>query len=359
MKPLDLSKFRKNVTKAMGIVDGYHDPQTWVDTGNYAINKLISGSFFKGVPLGKVTVLAGRSGSGKSLLACGNIVKNCQKEGILPIILDSEFAIDEAWLHRAGVDTSPDKLMRFPVTLVDDCASMVMEFMSLYTAEYADVPPEDRQKVMFIIDSVGMLSTPTEVSQFSEGQMKGDMGRKAKQLKAFVTQCLKMFGPHNVGLIATNHVYQSQNQFDPEDVVSGGSGFIFASSIILLMDKLKLKKDENGNKVTEVRGIRAKLKCIKSRYARTFAELEIPIPMDTGIMPYAGLFDMLESRSIVSKSGNRYKFICKDGTEILKYRKDYLPEDFDRIMMETDDSDLDDEEGIGSELEELAEVIPE
>lgn len=357
MQPFDLSKFRKSVTKSLGIVDGYHDPKVWLDTGNYALNKMISDDFFKGVPLGKVTVFAGESGSGKSFVVSGNLVRSAQQAGVLPIILDSEFALDEEWLKALNVDTSPDKLMRFPVSLVDDCAGIVTQFMSQYKEAVAGVPEEEQQGVLFIIDSLGMLSTPTEINQFNSGDMKGDMGRKAKQLKAFVTQCLKEFGPYRVGLVATNHTYKSQDMFNPDDVISGGSGFIFASSIVVAMQKLKLKEDEFGTKTSQVHGIRSKMKCVKSRYAKPFEEVEIQIPYATGMSPYSGLFDMFEKKGILKKEGNRYAYKCRDGSEIKEFRKNFTNEHFDRIMMEWHDDE--EAEGVGNQLEDEADTFEE
>jgi RecA/RadA recombinase len=332
VKPVDLSKLRKNITKNHKISDGFHDPDTWIDTGNYALNYRISSSFFKGVPLGKVTVFAGESGSGKSYFASGNIVRNAQKQGILPIILDSEFALDEKWLNNLGVDTAGDKLIRYPVSLVDDCADIVNETMKWFTGDYAASPREEQPKILFIIDSLGMLSTPTEVDQFDRGEMKGDMGRKAKQLKALVTQCLKMFGPYNIGMVATNHVYKSQDQFNPDDVISGGSGFVFASSIIVAQSKLKLKEDENGDKVSDVRGIRAKVKVVKSRYAKPFEEVEIQIPYDTGMDPYSGLFEMFEKMGLMTREGNSYVYVDLDGVIHKQFQKAWK-KDHEKLQM--------------------------
>lgn len=359
MKPLDLTKLRKNISKNQTISDGFHDPDIWIDTGNYALNYRMSGSFFKGVPLGKVTVFAGESGSGKSYIAAGNIARNAQKMGILPVILDSEYALDRDWLNKLGVDTSEGKLEKFNVSLVDECAFIFTTFMKQYIDDHGNQPKEDRPKIVFIIDSLGMLSTPTEVDQFSKGDMKGDMGKKARQLKALVTQALKLFGPHNVGLVATNHVYKSQDQFNPDDVISGGSGFIFASSIIVAQSKLKLKMDEDGNKISEVRGIRAKVKVVKSRYAKPFEDVEIQIPYDTGMDPYSGLFDMFEKMELLKREGNSFVYVDKHG-EIHKQFKKAWNKDHDKLQMimreieELDENGDFGDVGIGSDLEEIA-----
>ena len=131
-RPVDMSKFLNVVNKIKlpdSVSKGFHDPDTWIDTGNYTLNYLISGDYFKGVPLGKVTVFAGSSGSGKSLIVSGNIARNAQQRGILPVIFDSENALDDDWLQALGVDTSPDKLMKFNVSLINDVASIMNSFI--------------------------------------------------------------------------------------------------------------------------------------------------------------------------------------------------------------------------------------
>jgi len=168
---------------------------------------------------------------------------------------------------------------------------------------------------------LGMLLTPTDVNQFEAGDLKGDMGRKPKALTALVRNCVNMFGSLNIGLVATNHSYQSQDMFDPDDKISGGQGFIFASSIVVAMRKLKLKEDEDGNKVSEVRGIRAACKIMKTRYAKPFEAVQIKIPYEQGMNPYSGLVDMFEGKSLLTKEGNRLKYALADGTEIKLFRK--------------------------------------
>src|SRR5210317_267522 len=122
-KAFDVSKFRKSITKSVpGISVGFRDPDTWISTGNYVLNKLISGDFYKGIPLGKVSVLAGESGAGKSYIAAGNIVKNAQDQGIFVVLIDSENALDEKWLHALDVDTSEEKLLKLNMSMIDDVA---------------------------------------------------------------------------------------------------------------------------------------------------------------------------------------------------------------------------------------------
>jgi len=315
-KAFDVSKFRKEITKSIeGLSIGFNDPTDWVSTGNFALNYLISGFFDRGIPLGKVTVFAGESGAGKSYICSGNIIKNAQEQGIYVVLVDSENALDEAWLKALGVDTSQDKLLKLSMSMIDDVAKTISTFMQDYKA----LAEGERPKVMFVIDSLGMLLTPTDVNQFEAGEMKGDLGRKPKALTALVRNCVNMFGNYNVGLVCTNHTYASQDMFDPDDKISGGQGFIYASSIVVAMKKLKLKEDEDGNKVSEVNGIRASCKIMKTRYSKPFEGVQVKIPYTTGMSPYSGLTDLAEKKGILKKDGNRLAFTIQDTGEIIKY----------------------------------------
>jgi len=319
-KAFDVSKFRKSLTKNIeGLSIGFNDPTDWISTGNYALNYLISGDFHKGVPLGKVTVFAGESGAGKSYICSGNLIRNAQEQGIYPILIDSENALDENWLKALGVDTAEDKLLKLNMAMIDDVAKTINEFMS----EYKLMPESDRPKVLFVLDSLGMLLTPTDVNQFEAGDLKGDMGRKPKALTALVRNCVNMFGSFNVGLVATNHTYASQDMFDPDDKISGGQGFIYASSIVVAMKKLKLKEDEDGNKISEIKGIRAACKIMKTRYSKPFESVFVKIPYETGMNPYSGLVDLAESKDLLKRDGNRLSYITSDGKILKFYRKEW------------------------------------
>jgi len=335
-KAFDITKFRKSITKSIeGLGVGFNDPTDWISTGNYALNYLISGDFYKGVPLGKVTVFAGESGAGKSYICSGNLIRHAQEQGIYVILVDSENALDEDWLKALGVDTSEDKLLKLNMAMIDDVAKTISEFMK----EYKIMPQEERPKVLFVIDSLGMLLTPTDVNQFEAGEMKGDMGRKPKALTSLVRNCVNMFGSYNVGMICTNHTYASQDMFDPDDKISGGQGFIYASSIVVAMKKLKLKEDESGNKVSEVLGIRSACKVMKTRYAKPFESVQVQIPYSTGMKPTSGLVDLFEKKNVLTKSGNKLQYISKTTGEVVsEFRKNWTEDKLKVIMDEWDES---------------------
>ena len=333
-KPFDVSKFRKSITKSIdGISVGFNDPTDWISTNNYALNYLISGDFNKGIPMGKVTVFAGESGAGKSFICSGNLVKNAQEQGIYVILIDTENALDEAWLHALGVDTNENKLLKLNMAMIDDVAKMITEFVK----EYKTLPEDQRPKVLIVLDSLGMLLTPTDVNQFEAGDLKGDMGRKPKALTALVRNCVNMFGSLNIGLVATNHTYASQDMFDPDDKISGGQGFIYASSIVVAMRKLKLKLDADGNKTTTVQGIRAACKIMKTRYAKPFESVQVEIPYETGMSPYSGLVDLFEAKGMLKKEGNSLVYTTKDGEIIKQFRKAWERNEKDGLDIAMDD----------------------
>ena len=349
-KAFDISKFRKSITKSIdGLGIGFNDPTDWISTGNYALNYLISGNFFKGVPLGKVTVFAGESGAGKSYICSGNIIRHAQEQGIFVVLVDSENALDKQWLIDLGVDISEDKLLKLNMAMIDDVAKTISEFMK----EYKVMPQEERPKVLFVIDSLGMLLTPTDVNQFEAGEMKGDMGRKPKALTSLVRNCVNMFGSYNVGMVCTNHTYASQDMFDPDDKISGGQGFVYASSIVVAMKKLKLKTDADGNKVTDVLGIRSACKIMKTRYAKPFETVQVEIPYSTGMSPTSGLVDMFEKMGILSKVGNKLAYTDKESGEIVaEFRKNWTEDKLHLIMNQWDAKEAESLTTIETEEEE-------
>lgn len=332
---MDLSKFRKSITKSIdGISIGFRDPSVWVDTGNYTLNYLISGDFNKGIPLGKVTILAGRSGSGKSYLASANLVKNAQAQGIMCVIVDTENAIDEEWLKKLGVDTSEDKLLKVNIASINDCGKFIDTFVKGYKDEYSAKAEKERPGVLFVIDSLGMLLDPVMQEQFGAGNLAaGSRGLKAKALRALIVNTVNMIADWNIGLVCTNHTNASQDQYSPDDIIAGGDGQIFAASIVVALKKGKLKENADGEKISEVGGIRSMCTVYKSRFNHKalFKKVEIKIPFETGMQPDSGLFEFFESEKMISKTGNRYAYVGPSGT-FTEFRKNITSEHYEMLM---------------------------
>jgi recombination protein RecA len=129
--------------------------------------------------------------------------------------------------------------------------------------------------------------------------------------------------------------------FDPDDKISGGQGFIYASSIVVAMKKLKLKEDEDGNKVSDVLGIRSACKIMKTRYAKPFESVQVKIPYSTGMSPTSGLVDMFEKMNVLSKVGNKLAYTSKETGEIVaEFRKNWTVDKLMKIMLEWDEGTL-------------------
>lgn len=325
--PFDVSKIRKKIDESIkGISYSIKDPKTFLDTGCYALNYLISNRFDGGIPLeGKFTMFAGDSGSGKSYIVSGNIIRDCQKRGIAPILIDTETALDDSWLNDLGVNTDPKELFKVRGATVDDVSKLMGEILEQYNAAHGTKPYEERPKMLFIIDSLGMLITPNQERQFNEGDQKGDLGLKAKQITNMMRVMSAKIGKHPIGMIATNHVYSSQDQYTP-DVIPGGKMLEFSSSVIVQMNKLLLKVDEYGDPVIEkgevAAGIRSSMVVRKSRYAKPFERIYVSIPYDTGMDPYSGMFDLFIKKGVLVKEGTQfYTYTSYETGEVFKKRK--------------------------------------
>lgn len=341
MRPFDVSKFRKKVSKSIsGISVGFNDPTTWLSTGCYALNYLISGNFKGGIPLeGKFTMFAGDSGSGKSYILSGNIVKACQDQGIYPVLIDTENALDESWLKALGVKTGEEDCFKISGATIDTVTQTILELIDDYLADHGEKEYAERPKMLIIIDSLGMLISPNNIKQAEEGNMVGDMGIKAKQITHMMRVVMAKIASQPIGLAATNHVMDSQDKYQP-DKIPGGKMLEFASSVIVQMNKYLLKEDEDGKALTggAVAGIRSTAVVRKSRYAKPFERIKIEIPYDTGMNAYSGLFELFEKKGVIQKSGARYTYTSPvTGEEKLEWRKNFRKEGIlDQIIEEWD-----------------------
>lgn len=355
VRALDMGKFRKEQNKKLNIKDGFFDPLNWISTGNYALNKMISGNFRGGIPIGSVTCFAGESGSGKSFLVSGNIVRNGLEQGVSVVMLDTEDAVKRKWAQSLGVDPDHPSLIRWNKNTINQCAAVIGDFMKDYTNEYRDVPRAEQPPVLFVIDSLGNLNTETEAEQFHKGDLRGDKGIKQRQLKMLLSNCTRLFAGFEVGLVCTQHTYKSQDMYAPEDVISGGGGPIYVSDIVVSMNKKKLKEDEFGNKTTEVLGIRSKIRCVKTRYSKPFEDVEVLIPYASGMDPYSGMFDLCEQKKVFVKDGNRYRYVSADGTEHKLFRKNMDAAFYDMVINEWSES-AGDAIPVQEDLEDTADV---
>jgi len=336
-KTFDVSKFKNHLTNKLDIPVGFSDPKVWLDTGNYALNRLISGNYNGGVPLGKVTMFAGESGSGKSLLAA-SVMKSAQREhNAFILLLDTEGAGDEVWYKNAGVNTGEDNFLRVPAFTVSNCTQVVSEFIKEFNSQGINQP------ILIVIDSLGMLETESGQEKFLKGETPGDQGQLAKQLKKFVKNCVYLVEQKNIGFLMINHTYDSQDMFNPDQKITGGNGIIYASSIVIATRKTKLKEkdlsnsgddDQEVNTSTGVHGMKSTCMVYKSRFNKPFEKTIINVPWSTGIDPYSGLLDLFETDGVLTKVGNKLQYVDKNNQEHKYFRKSFPSDVLDLIMKE-------------------------
>lgn len=319
-----LDTFKKSLAKVDTINMGLGGPGSWISTGNYALNRSLSGNFKKGIPLGRITLFAGPSGSGKSFIS-SNCMKKAQDEGFHLLILDSENAIDTEYLQKIGVDTSEEKLTYFQVTTIEDVNKICSDFCGSYIKTYGknktDSPP-----VLIVIDSLAMLSTTTEFENYGkDGTIKSDQGIRAKRNKSMLRMLIGQIARLPMAVICTDHVY-------PQDIMLGDGAWAitnstkFSSSIIGLVTKLKLKDE------SEVIGVRMRFETYKSRFAKLGTKIELEVPYSSGMSPFSGLVDMLMDMGVLVKDGHSVRCDFADGTSLKFKPKDINEEICERLF---------------------------
>lgn len=257
----------------------------YIDTGNYMLNACMTGSLFKGVPSGRMTMLSGESGTGKSYLAV-SICRNAQKMGYYPIYFDSESSIDTQFVERLGCDGGS-----FGIKSVNTISQVSTE-ISRICAGLEKMPAEDRPKYIIVIDSIGNLTSDKEQNDILEGNQKVDF-TKQKELKALFRTCTSKLGMLNIPLICTSHVYQSMDLFSTKKI-GGGSGAIYNASITLMLSTAKLDDKASEKAASEKVGDFTKTGVIvtatpqKSRFTIP-QKVQFQIPFFKAPNPYVGL----------------------------------------------------------------------
>lgn len=350
-----LDDFNKSLDKMDGVGREAAPPNFWFNTGSFVLNRLISGSFLRGIPQGRITSLAGPSASGKSFLL-GNLCREAQKDDAFVFVVDSENALDTDYLEKIGVDCSPENFGYASVGTIPQCQAVVSAFMKHYKKEYGNDP--NAPKVLIAIDSLTMLSSESEVENYQKGVAKGDQGQRNKQLKSMLRAFTLDIKDSNVAIVNTVQVYKNQDVTNGEGLYIIPDAVKYAASQIVLVTKLKLRIEG------EVEGIRMKCEGYKTRFTRPFQSATLEVPYDTGIDPYNGLLDAAVNIGVVQQKGAWYafgeeKFQSKNFSE---YATRVLEacENQDQLMLTTQvkDSDLDtkDDDSISAKARRLAKL---
>ena len=265
-----------------------------IDTGSFILNAVMSGSIYGGVPSNKITALAGESGTGKTFF-CMGIVQSYLAEnpdaGV--VYFESEAAVTKQMIDDRGIDGS--RMILVPVTTVQEFRTQAIQILDKYLA--LDI--KNRKPMMFVLDSLGMLSTSKELADSAEGKDTRDMTR-AQVVKAIFRILTLKLGKANVPLLVTNHTYDVVGAYVPTKEMGGGSGLKYAASTIIYLSK---KKEKDGK---DVIGNIVKAKAAKSRLTKENSLVETRLYFDArGLDKYYGLLELGEKYGVFERKGNR------------------------------------------------------
>ena len=319
-----MSEFLRDIAKLNeygGIVDDgveTGDVDSFIDTGSYIFNALLSGSVNGGLPANKITALAGESATGKTFFLMG-IVKNFldanPKSGV--VYFESESAITKQMVIDRGID--PERMVMVPVTTVQEFRTQSLKILDRYMQEDVNV----RRPLFLCLDSLGMLSTTKEVEDTADGKETRDMTRAQVLKAAFRVLTLKL-GKAKVPMVVTNHTYDSMGSMFPTKEMGGGSGLKYAASSIIFLSK---KKEKDG---TEVIGNIVHCKNHKSRLTIENKMVDVRLSYEKVLDKYYGLLDIAETYNIFKKVSTRYELpdgSKQYGKSIMNDPEKYFTED--------------------------------
>ena len=304
-----MSDFLKDIIKETGneyatlVSEGVEagDVHSYIDTGSYALNALLSGSIFGGLPSNKITAIAGEAATGKTFFALG-IVKHFldkYKEGGV-VFFESESALTKDLVESRGVNSK--RVVIVPVSTVQEFRYQAIRVLDKYIEQKED----ERKPIMFVLDSLGMLSTTKEMEDTAEGKETRDMTRSQIVKAAFRVLTLKL-GKAKVPMIMTNHTYDVIGSMFPQKERGGGSGLKYAASNIVYLSK---RKEKEGKEV-----IGNVIHCLnyKSRLTKENAKIDVRLTYDKGLERHYGLLDLAIKHNIFKSVSTRIEL--PDGTK--------------------------------------------
>ena len=315
--------FLKEIVKEIGdeytqIAADIDETERFIDTGSYIFNSLVSGSIYGGVSSNKITAIAGETSTGKTYFSLA-IVKNfldTNPDGYC-LYFDTEAAITKGLLASRGIDQN--RLVVVNVVTVEEFRGKALKAVDIYLK----TDEENRKPCMFVLDSLGMLSTEKEIRDALDDKQVRDMTKSQLVKGAFRMLTLKL-GQANIPLIVTNHTYDVIGSYVPTKEMGGGSGLKYAASTIIYLGKKK-EKDK-----TEVVGNIIKAKTVKSRLSKENQQVEIRLYYDErGLDRYYGLLELGELGGLWKNTAGRYEINGKKiyGKEILKNPTEYFTDD--------------------------------
>ena len=328
--------FLKDIVKEIGdeytqLAADIDESETYVDTGSYIFNALVSGSIYGGVSGNKITAIAGESSTGKTFFALA-VVKNFldnNPDGYC-LYFDTEAAINKGLLESRGIDLK--RLVVVNVVTIEEFRTRALKAVDIYLKTNI----EDRKPCMFVLDSLGMLSTEKEIRDALDDKQVRDMTKSQLVKGAFRMLTLKL-GQSNIPLIVTNHTYDVIGSYIPTKEMGGGSGLKYASSTIIYLSKKK-EKDQK-----EVVGNIIKAKTAKSRLSKENKEVSIRLYYDErGLDRYYGLLELGELGGLWKNVAGRYEMNGKKvyAKQILANPEEYFTPEVMQALDETAKSEF-------------------
>jgi RecA/RadA recombinase len=316
-----MSEFLKGMVKTTGneyasiVEDGIDggDVNGFVDTGVYALNALLSGSLYGGMPGNKIMALAGESSTGKTFFAL-SIIKTfleANPDGVC-MYFDSEAAVTSEMFRSRDIDTS--RVAVIGVSTIEEFRNQALKVVD----NYLKMPVGERKPMVMVLDSLGMLSSNKEMNDIAEGKDTRDMTRAQVAKATFRVLTLKL-GKAGIPLIMTNHTYETMSMF-PQKVMGGGTGLRYAASTVLFLSKRKEKVDN------EVVGNVIHCKLDKGRFTRENAMVDVLLRYDVGLNKYYGLLPIAEKYGIFRKESTRY--VLPDGSKAFEKTINENPEKY-------------------------------
>jgi len=293
----------------------------WIDTGSYVLNSIISGSRNGGIPKGRVTMIAGESMTGKSLFV-QKIIANAQKQGLFPVIFDTESAIDPEGAARLGIDIS--KVKYVPCISIEQTRNAVYKFLNSIREKKLE------GKFIVAIDSLGNLQSELELARMDKESTSADMGTKARAIKSLLQTCTNLGALTQTTFVITNHVYDDPTAMYPsiEKNMPGGKSVVYLPSVTIQLARKPLK-DDGGKTVSNSElavgqknygGIIIRALTRKNRFIKQYLEGEMYLSFSTGLDRYYGLLDLAVGMGVVIQNGATYALA--NGTK-LGYAKNW------------------------------------
>lgn len=290
-----LDQYKKDMAKNKDIsVEVLEEPEYFLHSGSYSLNKLMSGRMSGAIPQGRLIALGGHASSGKSLVAA-SIMGQALKAGGYAIAVDSEGALDRKYLENCGVDVDSPKFTRIGTSMIQKASSVVNKFIQAYR-DSGETDP-----VVIVVDSLDMLLTDSEAKSVDQsGELGGDQGQRAKQTKRMLMSWVHPIEKLPITIICTKQVYQEQDQ-----AKAYANPWVFTKALeypfsqIIIFEKL-VYKDE---KTKEHLGFTMKATSYKNRFAEEKQVVKVEVPYKNGLDPYAGILEIAEEYDVIRKGG--------------------------------------------------------